>query len=66
MHVTQPELALGKACITFLSFDDFEVTPEDGDAVRKLEHDPFLSYASDFWYEHIDRPEDIMNDVGKL
>jgi len=58
-----PGLALGKACITFLSFEDFEVTPEDGQILGK---DPFLTYASNFWYQHIDRPEDVMEDEKKL
>ena len=60
---TSPGLALGKACITFLSFEDFEVTPEDGQILGK---DPFLTYASNFWYQHIDRPEDVMEDEKKL
>jgi hypothetical protein len=66
LSIPHPELALGKACMTFLSFDDFEATSRDGHKVEKLNNDPFLSYASDFWYEHIDKAEDVKEDGVKL
>ncbi|SPO04568.1 related to ankyrin [Cephalotrichum gorgonifer] len=66
LGVPRPELALGKACIAFLSFEDFDATPEDGHAAGKLARDAFARYARLFWYEHVDRAEDALEDEGKL
>lgn len=66
LSMLRPELMLGKACISYLSFDDFPIAYRHGHQMEKLRSDPFLHYASRFWYEHIDKADEIKEDVVKL
>ena len=85
LRFSRPELALGKACIKFLSFEDLEdfcPKEEHSQEVNRLsnycwwsdyrwatdlrEHDCFLLYVSEFWFQHIHHAEDVVDDAQRL
>ena len=69
LRLPRPDLALGKTCMTFLSFDDLNQDESGTDySDQDVPNDvkPFLSYVSKFWYRHIDSANDVMEDVEKL
>ncbi|KAK6605703.1 ankyrin domain protein [Botrytis cinerea] len=58
----RPGMLLANTCISYLNFEDiieFSLsTPEDEDC--------FLSYAANFWYEHINTLEEAQNNLEQL
>ncbi|KAL6851351.1 hypothetical protein ACO1O0_008479 [Amphichorda felina] len=85
LRFSRPELALGKACIKFLSFEDLQdfcPKKEHSLEVNRLsnycwwndyrwatdlrEHDCFLLYVSEFWFQHIHHAEDVLDDAQRL
>ena len=49
-----PESELGKVCLTYLSFDDFnEFCADEAQLAMRLEKRPFALYAAKFWGSHI-------------
>ncbi|KAL6869628.1 hypothetical protein ACO1O0_000954 [Amphichorda felina] len=63
-QLPHPDVELGKACMAFLSFDDLDT--QDMDIHGMYPENSYFQYASNFWYKHIDNPEDIKGDEGKL
>ncbi|KAK2591873.1 hypothetical protein QQS21_010424 [Conoideocrella luteorostrata] len=67
LKIPDPERALGKACITYLSFEDFEFTTTGTEGkANKLRDDGFFDYTKSFWHEHFNNVNDIREDDGDV
>ncbi|KAM0168180.1 hypothetical protein ACHAPF_011256 [Botrytis cinerea] len=64
----RPEMLLANTCISYLNFEDiieFSLsTTEDEDSTEDKER--FLSYAANFWYEHIHTLEEAQDNIGQI
>ncbi|KAM0308543.1 hypothetical protein ACHAO8_009909 [Botrytis cinerea] len=70
----RPGMLLANTCISFLNFDhNVKYTPstmedensvEDEDSTK--DESSFLSYAANFWYEHIDTIEEAQHNIEQL
>jgi hypothetical protein len=67
LNLKRPELLLADVCMTYLAFKEFEIGAVVQHRVRELKASyPLLSYAGEFWYQHIHSADEAREDVRKL
>ena len=64
---TRPELLLANTSMTYLAFKEFPSGRLDKSVVQDTKNKyPFVTYAAQFWYAHIQTSKEARKDIGNL